>query len=54
LIRFSGGQELAAGLPHASLVALDGQVHLPDVRDVDLIEHAIIEHVRRHAAVVRG
>jgi DNA-binding SARP family transcriptional activator/pimeloyl-ACP methyl ester carboxylesterase len=49
LIRFSGGQELAARLPRASLVALDGQVHLPDVRDVDLIEHAIIKHVQRYA-----
>jgi DNA-binding SARP family transcriptional activator/pimeloyl-ACP methyl ester carboxylesterase len=49
LIRFSGGQQLAAGLPNASLIALDGPVHLPDVRDVDLLEHAIIEHVLRHA-----
>jgi DNA-binding SARP family transcriptional activator/pimeloyl-ACP methyl ester carboxylesterase len=49
LIWFSGGQELAAGLPNATLVALDGRVHLPDASDLDLIEQAITEHVHRHA-----
>ncbi len=50
LIQFSGGQELAAGLPHATLLALDGRVHLPDAADLDVIEAAIVEHVRRHAS----
>jgi DNA-binding SARP family transcriptional activator/pimeloyl-ACP methyl ester carboxylesterase len=49
LIRFRGGQQLATGLPHATLLALDGKVHLPDASDLDTIEQAIVEHVRRHA-----
>ena len=49
LIPFSGGQDLASGLPHAMLVPLEGVVHLPDARDVDIIERAVVEHVLRHA-----
>jgi DNA-binding SARP family transcriptional activator/pimeloyl-ACP methyl ester carboxylesterase len=49
LIRFRGGQELATGLPEATLLALDGKVHLPDAADLDTIERSIVEHVRRHA-----
>ena len=49
LIQFRGGQELAAGLPHATLVALDGRVHLPDAADLDVIENAVVEHIRKHA-----
>ncbi len=49
LIDFSGGRDLATGLPNATLVALDGRVHLPDAKDLDVIEDAIVEHVRRHA-----
>jgi DNA-binding SARP family transcriptional activator/pimeloyl-ACP methyl ester carboxylesterase len=49
LISFGGGQHLAAGLPNATLVALDGRVHLPDAADLDTIQKAIVEHVRRHA-----
>jgi DNA-binding SARP family transcriptional activator/pimeloyl-ACP methyl ester carboxylesterase len=49
LITFRGAQDLAAGLPHARLVPLDGRVHLPDVADLDRIEQAIVDHVRRHA-----
>jgi DNA-binding SARP family transcriptional activator/pimeloyl-ACP methyl ester carboxylesterase len=49
LIQFSGGMELAAGLPHATLVALDGRVHLPDAADLDVIQKAVVEHVRQHA-----
>ena len=45
LIDFSGGQDLAAGLPHATMLALDGRVHLPDAADLDVIEKAIVEHV---------
>lgn len=48
LIWFRGGQELASGLPHATFLPLDGQVHLPDARDLDTIEEAIVSHVRRN------
>lgn len=50
LIRFLGGRDLASGLPNATLVPLDGQVHLPDAADLDTIEQAIVSHVRRHAS----
>jgi pimeloyl-ACP methyl ester carboxylesterase len=49
LVRFHGGQQLAAGLPHATFLPLEGDVHLPDARDLDAIEEAIVAHVRRHA-----
>jgi DNA-binding SARP family transcriptional activator/pimeloyl-ACP methyl ester carboxylesterase len=49
LIQFSGGQELASGLPHATMLALDGRVHLPDAADLDVIEHAVADHIRQHA-----
>lgn len=48
LIWFRGGQELASGLPRATFMPLDGRVHLPDARDLDTIEEAIVSHVRRH------
>lgn len=50
LIRFRGGQDLASGLKNATLVPLDGRVHLPDVADLDTIEQAIVSYVRRHAS----
>jgi DNA-binding SARP family transcriptional activator/pimeloyl-ACP methyl ester carboxylesterase len=50
LIRFRGGQDLASGLPNATLVTLEGRVHLPDAADLDMIEQAIVSHVRRHAS----
>lgn len=50
LIQFRGGQELASGLPHATLVTLDGRVHLPDAADLDVIQTAVVEHIRRHAS----
>jgi DNA-binding SARP family transcriptional activator/pimeloyl-ACP methyl ester carboxylesterase len=50
LIRFRGGQDLTSGLPNATLVPLDGRVHLPDAADLDTIEQAIVAHVRRHAS----
>ena len=43
LIPFSGGQQLAAGLPDARLVALDGPYHLPDARDLDQVVAAVTE-----------
>ena len=50
LIPFEGGQQLATGLPQATFVPLDGKVHLPDARDLDAIEEAILAHVQRHAS----
>ena len=49
LIPVRGSQDLAAGLPHATFVPLDGRVHLPDAADLEQIEEAIVGHVRRHA-----
>lgn len=49
LIPFRGGQDLVAGLPHATLVPLDGRVHLADAADLDQVETVIAEHVRRNA-----
>jgi pimeloyl-ACP methyl ester carboxylesterase len=48
LIPFRGGQDLAAGLPNATFLPLDGNVHLPDAKDLDLIQDSIVAHVRRH------
>ena len=50
LIPFHGGQQLAAGLPNATFMPLDGKVHLPDAADLDTIQKSIVSHVRRHAA----
>jgi DNA-binding SARP family transcriptional activator/pimeloyl-ACP methyl ester carboxylesterase len=50
LIPFRGGRQLAAGLPTATLVPLDGAFHLPDVTDLDRIQLAITEFVRAHAS----
>ncbi|WP_027862742.1 BTAD domain-containing putative transcriptional regulator [Marmoricola sp. URHB0036] len=49
LIGFRGAQQLVDGLPHARLIALEGRVHLPDAADLDVIENAVVEHVRKHA-----
>ncbi|MET0997809.1 MAG: BTAD domain-containing putative transcriptional regulator [Marmoricola sp.] len=49
LIPFHGGRELASGLPNATFLPLDGHVHLPDVKDLDLIQDAIVTHVGQHS-----
>ena len=49
LIPFRGSRDLVAGLPRATLVPLDGRVHLADAADLDQVETAIAEHVRRNA-----
>ncbi len=51
LIWFRGGQDLAAGLPHATLMPLDGRFHLPDAADLDAIQAAVVRHVRSHASL---
>lgn len=45
LVPFAGGRQLAAGLPNARLLALDGSFHLPDVTDLDRIAGAITRFV---------
>ena len=42
LIPFRGGQELAAGLPNAQFIALQGAHHLPDARDLDTVADAVV------------
>ena len=49
LIAFRGAQQLVDGLPHARLIPLDGRVHLPDAADLDVIETAVVEHIKKHA-----
>jgi DNA-binding SARP family transcriptional activator/pimeloyl-ACP methyl ester carboxylesterase len=48
LISFRGAKDFATGLPNATLVPLDGRVHLPDAHDLDHIEKAIVDHIHRH------
>jgi pimeloyl-ACP methyl ester carboxylesterase len=47
LIPFRGGQQLAAGLPDAQFVALEGAYHLPDARDLDTIANAMVTFLRQ-------
>jgi DNA-binding SARP family transcriptional activator len=49
LIPFRGALDFVTGLPNATLVPLPGKVHLPDAADLDLIEKAIVGHIRRHS-----
>ena len=41
VIPFSGGQQLATGVPGAEFVVLEGNYHLPDASDLDVIIPAI-------------
>jgi DNA-binding SARP family transcriptional activator/pimeloyl-ACP methyl ester carboxylesterase len=50
LVPFRGSQDLAAGLPHARLLALDGRYHLPDAADLDLVQRAIARHITQNVA----
>ncbi len=50
LVPFRGSQDLAAGLPHARLLALDGRYHLPDAADLDLVQRAIALHITQNVA----
>lgn len=49
VIPFAGGQQLAAGLPDARFVALDGAYHLPDARDLGAVTDMIMDFVERAA-----
>jgi len=43
VVPYRGGEQLAAGLPDARLVTLDGRYHLPDARDLDRIVATITD-----------
>jgi len=45
VIPFDGGRRLAAGLPNARLVALEGRFHLPDAADLDRVVDLITDFV---------
>jgi hypothetical protein len=45
--RFRGGQQLAAGLPDAQLVALEGAYHPPDAHDLDTVADAVVAFLNR-------
>jgi pimeloyl-ACP methyl ester carboxylesterase len=42
LVPFAGGRELAAGLPDATLVPLEGAYHLPDAADLDRVVATVV------------
>ena len=58
VVPFAGGQQLAAGIPSAQLLALDGGYHLPDAADLDRIVTAVDRFLgdvgRRGSAVGDG
>ena len=43
IIPFRGGEHLAAHLPNAELLPIDGRYHLPDLADADRLARAITE-----------
>lgn len=45
VVPFRGGRQLAAGVPGAVFVPLEGRFHLPDVADLDRIVTTIVEFV---------
>jgi pimeloyl-ACP methyl ester carboxylesterase len=50
VVPFTGGRQLAAGLPDARLIALDGRYHLPDAADLDRVVDAIAGFLAAPAA----
>lgn len=48
LISFRGARDFVTGLPDATLVPLDGSVHLPDAADLDQIQRSIVDHLHRY------
>jgi pimeloyl-ACP methyl ester carboxylesterase len=45
VIPFEGGQQLAAALPDATFLPLDGAFHMPDAPDLGRVVDAIAEFV---------
>lgn len=45
VIPFRGGRQLAAGLPDARFLPLDGGYHLPDAADLDRVVNTILEFI---------
>lgn len=44
---FRGGRQLAAGLPNARFIPLDGAFHLPDARDLGAVSETIVSFVEQ-------
>jgi DNA-binding SARP family transcriptional activator/pimeloyl-ACP methyl ester carboxylesterase len=51
VIPFSGGRQLATGLPDARFLPLDGGYHLPDAADLPRIVDAVLDFVSARARV---
>jgi len=45
VIPFAGGQQLAAALPDATFLPLDGAFHMPDALDLARVVDAVTEFV---------
>jgi pimeloyl-ACP methyl ester carboxylesterase len=45
VVPFAGGQQLAAALPDATFLPLDGAFHMPDAPDLERVVDAMAEFV---------
>ena len=45
MIPFAGGVQLAAGLPDATFLPLDGAYHMPDAPDLERVVDAVVRFV---------
>jgi pimeloyl-ACP methyl ester carboxylesterase len=52
VVPFAGGRQLAASLPQATFLPLDGAFHLPDAPDLDRVADAVTAFVGSAAAMV--
>lgn len=50
VVPFTGGRDLAKGIPGARFVPLEGQFHLPDLHALD----HVVEHTHRLAQYAAG
>jgi pimeloyl-ACP methyl ester carboxylesterase len=54
VVPFAGGRQLAATLPQATFLPLDGAFHMPDAADLDRVVEAVTAFVDPAAAAVVG
>ena len=54
VVPFAGGRQLAASLPQASFLPLDGAFHVPDAADLDRVVEAVAAFLDPAAAAVVG
>jgi DNA-binding SARP family transcriptional activator/pimeloyl-ACP methyl ester carboxylesterase len=52
VVPFAGGRQMAASLPQATFLPLDGAFHLPDAPDLDRVADAVTAFVGSAAAMV--